>query len=68
MTPVDTTGCGDVFHGIFCHGVAQGWPMEKVIDWAIAGASIKATRTGGWWAVPTIEEIERALAAGAIQQ
>jgi sulfofructose kinase len=58
---VDTTGCGDVFHGVFCHGLAAGWPIEKVIAWANAGAAIKASRTGGWMAVPTAEEIEQML-------
>jgi len=58
---VDTTGCGDVFHGVFCHGLAQGWPMEKIIAWSNAGAAIKAGRIGGWMAVPTSEEIERML-------
>src|SRR5690606_3775912 len=43
---VDTTGCGDVFHGVFCHGLARGWPIEKIIDWATAGAAIKAGRVG----------------------
>ncbi len=56
---VDTTGCGDVFHGVFCHGLAAGWPIERIIQWANAGAAIKATRTGGWTAVPTADEIEQ---------
>jgi sugar/nucleoside kinase (ribokinase family) len=58
---VDTTGCGDVFHGVFCHGLAAGWPLERIITWANAGAAIKATRTGGWMAVPTLVEIEQIL-------
>lgn len=58
---VDTTGCGDVFHGVFCHGLARGWPIEKIIDWATAGAAIKAGRVGGWMAVPSEEEIRQML-------
>lgn len=58
---VDTTGCGDVFHGVFCHGLAQGWPVERILAWANAGAALKATRTGGWAAVPTADEIRRLL-------
>lgn len=61
---VDTTGCGDVFHGIFCHGIARGWPIEKIIEWANAGAAVKAGRVGGWMAVPTVEEIEAMLHPG----
>lgn len=58
---VDTTGCGDVFHGVFCCGVAQGWPIEKTIAWSSAAAAIKATRSGGWMAVPTMDEIQELL-------
>ncbi len=61
VKPVDTTGCGDVFHGVYCHGLAAGWPLERVLAYANAGAGIKATRTGGWWAVPTSGEIEHML-------
>lgn len=58
---VDTTGCGDVFHGVFCHGLARGWEIEKIVAWASAGGAIKATRPGGWFAVPMAEEIEQML-------
>ena len=58
---IDTTGCGDVFHGSYCHGVAQDWPIDKIIAYASAAAAIKATRTGGWLAVPTIQEVEEMM-------
>jgi sugar/nucleoside kinase (ribokinase family) len=59
---VDTTGCGDVFHGAYCHGVAAGWNVERIVHFANAAAAIKATRTGGWAAVPTHEEIRQLFA------
>lgn len=58
IEPVDTTGCGDVFHGAFCHGLVRGWPMEHIVRFANAAAALKATRTGGWDAVPTTEDVE----------
>ena len=61
IEPVDTTGCGDVFYGAFCHGLVQRWPMEQIIRFANAAAAIKATRTGGWAAVPTLEEVQEIL-------
>ncbi len=61
IEPVDTTGCGDVFHGAFCHGLAQGWPIKQIIPFANAAAAIKATRTGGWLAVPTLQEVHDIL-------
>ena len=48
VEPVDTTGCGDVFHGAFCHGLVRGWPIDQTIRFANAAAGIKAGRTGGW--------------------
>ena len=30
IEPVDTTGCGDVFHGAYCHGLAAGWSIERM--------------------------------------
>jgi sulfofructose kinase len=61
IEPVDTTGCGDVFHGAFCHGLAAGWSVERIIRFANAAAAVKATRTGGWAAVPTKEEVQQLL-------
>lgn len=61
IEPVDTTGCGDVFHGAFCHGLVQGWEMERILRFANAAGAIKATRTGGWAAVPTPEEVQEIL-------
>lgn len=61
IEPADTTGCGDVFHGAFCHGLAAGWDVERIIHFANAAAAVKATRTGGWAAVPTLAEIQRIL-------
>ncbi len=66
IEPVDTTGCGDVFHGAFCHGLVQRWPMDQIIRFANAAAAIKATRTGGWAAVATPDEVQELL-KGATQ-
>ena len=64
VRPVDTTGCGDVFHGAFCYALTRGWPMERVIPFCASAAAVKATRTGGWAAVPTLSEVEQMLASG----
>lgn len=31
---VDTTGAGDAFAGGFIYGLLQGWPLERVLDFA----------------------------------
>jgi sugar/nucleoside kinase (ribokinase family) len=57
----DTTGCGDVFHGVFCHGLAKRWPIGQIIEWSNAAAALHAGRTGDWSHLPTAEEIDLLL-------
>lgn len=54
---MDTTGCGDVFHGIFLYGMLRQFPLEKAVRYASAGAAIVSTRMGGSIGTPTLEEI-----------
>lgn len=49
---VDTTGCGDVFHGAYAAGIAWGWGVSRCIRFASATAAIKATKTGGRAGIP----------------
>lgn len=54
---MDTTGCGDVFHGIFLYGMLKHFPLQKSARFASAGAAIVSTRMGGSLSTPTLEEI-----------
>jgi len=54
---VDTTGCGDVFHGIFLYGMLKLFPLQKAVRYASAGAAIVSTRMGGSLSTPSLEEI-----------
>jgi sulfofructose kinase len=58
---VDTTGCGDVFHGAYATCIAQGQAVEEAIRVASAAAAIKATRSGGRAGIPTRAAIDRFL-------
>ncbi len=44
---VDTTGCGDVFHGAFLHGWLQGWPLRETAVFASKLAAETARGLGG---------------------
>jgi sulfofructose kinase len=44
---VDTTGCGDVYHGAFLHGWMQGWPAQKCAHLASKMAAETARGLGG---------------------
>ena len=59
---VDTTGCGDVFHGAYAAGLARGLGLEDRIRLASAAAALKATRPGGQGGIPTRAQVESFLA------
>jgi len=54
---VDTTGCGDVFHGAYALALARGWSIEKRVRYAEAAAALKAGRAGGQSGSPNEEEL-----------
>jgi sulfofructose kinase len=60
---VDTTGCGDVFHGAYAALLARGTPLEERIRVASASAALKATRSGGQAGIPSLDAVEAFLQA-----
>jgi sugar/nucleoside kinase (ribokinase family) len=61
---VDTTGCGDVFHGAYAASIARGEVVDRAIRVATATAGLKATRPGGRAGIPDRATVERFLEAG----
>ena len=59
---VDTTGCGDVFHGAYAAALARGLPVEQRMRLASAAAAIKSTQPGGQKGIPTLPVVEKFLA------
>ena len=55
---VDTTGCGDVFHGIYAATLAWGWPLQKRLVWASAAASLKARHLGAQTGIARFDEVK----------
>jgi sugar/nucleoside kinase (ribokinase family) len=58
---VDTTGCGDVFHGAYAAALREGQPVEERLRFAAAVAALKATRVGGQKGIPSRGEVEKFL-------
>jgi sulfofructose kinase len=54
---VDTTGCGDVFHGAFTYGLLQGWNVEKSLDFAAWAAAMASLKLGGRAGIPSLAEV-----------
>ena len=49
---VDTTGCGDVFHGSFLNAYVSGMDTDGCIRFASVAASLKCARPGGRAGIP----------------
>ena len=58
---VDTLGAGDVFHGIFALGLAEGNNEENSLYLASAAAALHCSRSGGRKSIPDREEINNFL-------
>ncbi|MDH7485697.1 MAG: PfkB family carbohydrate kinase [Anaerolineae bacterium] len=58
---VDTTGCGDVFHGAYAACIARGQSVRRAIAVATAAAGLKATQPGGRSGIPDLPTVERFL-------
>ncbi|KTR94191.1 5-dehydro-2-deoxygluconokinase [Microbacterium testaceum] len=66
--PVDVVnglGAGDAFGGSLCHGLLHGWGLERILRFANIAGAIVASRLECSTAMPTSDEVERVLAAGA---
>lgn len=58
---VDTTGCGDVFHGAYAAALARGNITEVCLRFASAAAALKATRPGAQQGIPSLQSVEKFL-------
>ena len=60
---VDTLGAGDVFHGGFTLGLAEGMSMADALRFGSAAAAVKCTRKGGGPGAPSRAEVEALIRA-----
>lgn len=58
---LDTLAAGDVFHGAFAFGLAEGWDTERNLRFATIAAALKCTKFGGRLGAPTRAEVEALL-------
>lgn len=52
---VDTTGCGDAYHGAYCVGLLEKWSLRARMEFASFVASRVARAAGGRGGLTTIE-------------
>jgi sugar/nucleoside kinase (ribokinase family) len=53
---VDTTGCGDSYHGAFLFGLLKGLDLEQTAALASAVAALNSQALGGRTGLPTLEQ------------
>jgi sugar/nucleoside kinase (ribokinase family) len=58
---VDTTGCGDVFHGAYAAALVEGQELAERIRFAAATAALKATQRGGQAGIPRRRAVDAFL-------
>jgi sugar/nucleoside kinase (ribokinase family) len=63
---VDTTGCGDVFHGAYAVALARGLDIVERVRFAAAAGAICATGRGGRGRLPTEHDIVELLSTGRV--
>jgi sulfofructose kinase len=61
VTPVDTLGAGDVWHGAFALALAERCSEREAVRAACAAAAVKVTRHGGRAGAPTRAERDSLL-------
>ena len=59
---VDTTGAGDCFLGALAAHLANGHDIDAAIRFAMAASAITVTRAGAQKAMPTLDEVNAAMA------
>lgn len=63
---VNGLGAGDAFGGALCHGLLEGWPLERIIGFANAAGAIVASRLECSPAMPSSHEVDDVLEAGRV--
>jgi sulfofructose kinase len=55
---LDTTGCGDVFHGAYAAALVHGYDVPNALEFASVAAGLKAAGCGGQSGIPTRAAVE----------
>ena len=64
---VNGLGAGDGFGGALCHGLLEGWPLERTLRFANIAGAIVASRRECSTAMPTSDEVENVIKMGQAQ-
>ena len=59
-------GAGDAFGGALCHGLLEGWPLERTLRFANTAGALVAARIECSTAMPRTDEVLAALEVGDV--
>lgn len=59
VTPKDSTGAGDIFHGAFAYQYNKTHDVEKAVKFANVTAGLSVQNVGARNSLPTIDEVNR---------
>lgn len=65
VTPIDTTGAGDIFHGAFVYGLAKEKTLEDTLEFACAAAALNCSAPGARGNIASLAAIERLRRTGS---
>jgi len=57
MDVKDTTGAGDIFHGAFTYGIANGYSLEESVKLGNIAGALSTTKIGSRPSVPELAEV-----------
>lgn len=55
---VDSTGAGDIFHGVFTYGIARNLPLEEILKLSNIAGALSVTKIGTRYSIPTKREVK----------
>jgi len=61
---VNGLGAGDAFGGALCHGLLEGWGLERILRFANVAGALVASRLECSTAMPTTAEVDAILLTG----
>lgn len=54
---VDSAGAGDIFHGTFVYGMANGFDLEKILKYSNLAGALSVTKVGVCDSIPSLAEM-----------
>jgi sulfofructose kinase len=64
ITPVDTTGAGDIFHAGFAYALIRGWVLPKALEFSCAAAALACMAPGARGGIASLDQIEALIRKG----